>query len=76
MDENEICGIFIDSLLLFLKQQTLNYIEMDFGVMTKKAMLKEKVLIELGTLKYASSTWHKENKNPYAKKELKNVNMA
>jgi len=68
LDEKEIYGIFVDSILLVIKQNAIDYIELGFGIMTKCILEKEKVLIELGLLKYANSTYKKDNRKPYVKK--------
>ena len=61
--ETIIYGIFVDSILLVITQHALDYIEMGFGIMIERILAKDKVLIELGSLKYMNTTYNKDNKN-------------
>jgi len=49
---------------------------MGFGVLIQELMQKEKVLLELGELKYDPNPFHKENRKKYIKKEEKIVHMV
>jgi len=47
-----------------------------FGVLIQELLQEEKVLLELGELKYAPNPFNKENRRKYAKKKEKIVHMA
>ena len=71
MDENEIYGVFKDHILPIINLHAPSEKGIEFGILVKELLQKEKVFPKLGELKYIYTTYNKENHNTYTKKGKK-----